>query len=94
MSRGRVLSSVGVADVAAVVATAALVITGDDEPKVAGQALEHIGMVTGTVWVANEDGASIPVGAKPNGVSFSPVTVSDRRATKLELPMTKGVAVK
>ena len=47
------------AGVAAVVATAALVMTSDDEPKVAGQTLEHTGMVTGTVWVANEDGASL-----------------------------------
>lgn len=31
--------------------------------------------------------ARIPVGAKPNGVSFSTVTVSDRPATKIELPL-------
>lgn len=31
--------------------------------------------------------ARIPVGAKPNGVSFSTVTLSARPATKIELPL-------
>ena len=57
MSRRGVLISVRAAAVAAVIATAALVTIGNGEPK--AQALEHNGLVTGTVWVANEDGASL-----------------------------------
>lgn len=59
MSRRRALSSLGAASVAAVVATTALVIFNDGEPMPAGQASEHNDMVSGTVWVANEDGASL-----------------------------------
>ena len=33
--------------------------------------------------------ARIPVGSMPNGISFSPVTVSARPATSIELPMNK-----
>ena len=59
MSRRRVLVSLGAAAVAAVVATAALVTINDGEPKPASRALEHLGMVSGTVWVANQDGARL-----------------------------------
>ena len=59
MSRRRVLVSLGAAAVAVVVATAALVTINDGEPRPASRALEHIGIVSGTVWVANEDGASL-----------------------------------
>ena len=42
---------------------------------------------------AQEVVARIPVGSTPNGVSFSPVTVSGRTAAKIELPLNhKGGA--
>ena len=59
MSRRGALISAATAGIVAVVATAAFVTTSDGGPKPAGQTLEHNGMVTGTVWVANEDGASL-----------------------------------
>ena len=59
MSGRGVLIFAGTAAVAAVIATAVFVTVGDGEPKPAVQALEHNGMVTGTVWVGNEDDASL-----------------------------------
>jgi len=59
MSRRGVLVFLGASAVAAIVATAALVTTSDDEPEPATRAQQHLGMVRGTVWVANEDGASL-----------------------------------
>lgn len=56
MSRRRVLVSLGAA---AVVATAALVAINDGEPRPASRALEHLGMVSGTVWVANQNGTNL-----------------------------------
>ena len=78
MSRRRVLVSLGAAAVAGVVATAALVTINDGEPRPASRALEHIVMVSATVWVANQDGASLT--AIDSGQNKVATTTLTRRA--------------
>ena len=57
MARRTLLLLAGAATVAAAVAVAVIVATGGDGSQSA--AAEHSGVVEGTVWVANEDGASL-----------------------------------